>query len=64
MTLIIHKSQDMTLPKVRIDIDNGEHQGSTFNVISRVMSLKGLHISSSFTFKKYTKMKEKNPCQM
>ena len=54
----------MTLPKVRIDIDNGEHQGSTFNVISRVMSLKGLHISSSFTFKKYTKMKEKNPCQM
>ena len=58
--LTIHKSQGMTLPKATIDIGTMERQGLTFTALSRVLSLKDLHISPAFSYDRYKRMQD-NP---
>ena len=59
--LTIHKSQGMTLPKATIDIGTMERQGLTFTALSRVPSLKDLHISPSFSYDRYKCMQDNPP---
>lgn len=59
--LTIHKSQGLTLHKATIDIGKIKRQGLTFTTISRVRSLKDLHIQLVFSLKRFSKM-ENNPC--
>ena len=58
--LTIHKSQGMELPKATVDIGTMERQGLTFTALSRVPSLKDLHISPAFSYDRYKHMKD-NP---
>ena len=58
--LTIHKSQGMTLPKATIDISTMERQGLTFTALSRVPSLKDLHISPAFSYD-HSKRMQDNP---
>ena len=58
--LTIHKSEGMTLPKATIDIGTMECQVLTFTALSRVPSLKDLHISLAFSYDPYKHMQD-NP---
>lgn len=49
-SLIIHKSQGMKSQKARIEIGFIEHQGLTFTVIFRVLSLQDFCILPAFSF--------------
>ena len=56
--LTIHKSQGMTLQKATIDIGNIDRQGLTFTTVSRVRQLTDLCIMPSFSFARYSRMKD------
>ena len=58
--LTIHKAKGMTLQNATIDIGNIHRQGLTFTAISSVKYLSGLCISPSFSFSRYSRMKD-NP---
>ena len=58
--LTIHKAQGMTLQNATIDIGNIDRKGLTFTAISRLKYLSSLCIYRSFSFYRYSRMKN-NP---
>ena len=55
--LTIHKSIGLNLDQATIDIGKKERQRLNFTSISGVKSIDGLHISPSFSFQRYSKMR-------